>query len=232
MVIAICVKDLVSCHLCFNKFENAVGLYHLIDIVFHWNTATDCKNLTSYFKPLFSVEGPKGVVMKEQLILGWLKRMRPVIQRRRRADMQRHFRTSDVLQEAAIQLLSEFDEQGDSEREISQAWLSCVARGHVSRLEAWHQRKKRSASSTKPLTHECVTDGPSPAESAERKDLWAKAAVALAVLPREQREIIHRHDVNGESFRTIGEALGRPHHQVKRLYHKAIKDVRSILKQA
>ena len=172
------------------------------------------------------------VTVDEQLILGWLERMRPVVRRRRRADMQKHFRTSDVLQEAAIQLLAEFESKVDFAEEVSQAWLSCVARGHVSRLEAWHQRKKRSSASTKPLTHELQSNNPSPSETAERNDLWANTAAALAKLPKFQREIIHRHDLDGESFRTIGEAIGRPQHHVKRLYHKAIKDVRSILKQA
>ena len=65
--------------------------------------------------------------MNDRLLLGWLAKMRPVVQRRRRADMQRHFRTSDVLQEAAIQLLSEFEGTAQPECEdVSQAWLTCV----------------------------------------------------------------------------------------------------------
>ena len=170
--------------------------------------------------------------MNDRLLLGWLAKMRPVVQRRRRADMQRHFRTSDVLQEAAIQLLSEFEGTAQPECEdVSQAWLTCVARGHASRLAAWHQRKKRSSSATTSLNHECASPLPSPAETVERNDLWAKAAVILMNLPPTERDIIHRHDINGDSFRLIGESLGKPEHQIKRLYHRAMKKVRTTMAQ-
>jgi len=158
-----------------------------------------------------------------------LNRMRPSVSGKSGA-LSSRFRTSDVLQEAAVQLLQEAEKRPNG-GDVSLAWLRCIGHGTVTKLRTKHLAAKRSKSSESPLTdfdtHSNSQD--SPAEKASFRELSGNLVVCLAALNRDQREIIERYLADQESFSSIARKMDRPPHWVRRTYLKAISELKSMM---
>ena len=140
--------------------------------------------------------------------------------------MQRYFRTSDILQEAAIQIIGEFRFKETPPTDSNSSWLSQVGRGHATRLRRRFTAKKRSADRVVASPEDQPAKEQSPDDIVERRDLWAKAAICLGQLQPEERTVIHEYNINERSFREIAEQMNQPEHWVKRTYHAAIRQLK------
>jgi RNA polymerase sigma-70 factor, ECF subfamily len=74
-----------------------------------------------------------------------------------------------------------------------------------------------------------VTDEPGPEARAERADLAARTARALAVLPDDAREVVVLRDVQGLSTRETAELLGISEGAVKVRLHRAHARLRELV---
>lgn len=167
--------------------------------------------------------------MVDHFVQDLLDRMRPAIHGRHRGAMQRCFRTSDVLQEAAIQLLDEIEKKGAENIQVTQAWLNRIGRGHASRLRIRHAAQKRSAYATEVHVEDRASSCQTPDQVAERRDQWSNMVLCLGKLESDQRTIIHQHDIDGRSFREIAECMGLQEHTVRRRYHASLKELKILI---
>ena len=142
--------------------------------------------------------------------------------------MQRCFQTSDVLQEAAIQLLGETRNKSGNMR-VTQEWLNQIGRGHASRLRTRHSAIKRSAYNTEGYVENHAVSDETPDRLAERRDLIGQLILCLGTLEKEERSVIHDHDFEGKSFREIAEDTGREEHSIRRQYHVSLKRLKVLL---
>jgi RNA polymerase sigma-70 factor (ECF subfamily) len=71
---------------------------------------------------------------------------------------------------------------------------------------------------------------PTPDQEAERHELLAAVAQALDALPEDQREVIVRHHMMGESTREVAAQVGRTADSVKMLLYRGLKEVRCRLR--
>lgn len=90
-------------------------------------------------------------------------------------------------------------------------------------------RAARARRATLPLPAEAETSAPSPADDAERSELRAWLADALAGLPERQRLIIQLFELDGLSGAEIAEALEMPPATVRWNLHQARKKLRTAL---
>ena len=167
--------------------------------------------------------------MYDQLVQNLLNRIRPSVHGRQRGGMQRYFHTSDVLQEAAIQIIGEIDKRDAEGLEVNQSWLNRVGRGHANRLIRFHSAQKRSTEGERHSVEALSSDSPQPDGVAEKKEIYERLFVCLGMLEETQRNIIHQYQVEGKSFREIGTTMSRPEHWVRRQFHATLKQLKSML---
>ena len=132
----------------------------------------------------------------------------------------------DVVQDAFIRLCAENPERVNSH--LAQ-WLFTVCRHRAVDL----QRKQRK-SKTLPQTQmeAVVCSEPSPAMQAEQREASDEALRLLALLPKNQQEVVRLKFQNGLSYREISEVTHLSVSNVGFLLHTALKTLRQQMKSA
>ena len=157
-----------------------------------------------------------------------LNRIRPTVHGKN-PHLSSRFRTSDVLQESAVQLLREAKTR-EEDRPIPQAWLNRIGQGTVSKLRDKHLAGKRSkANETALQGDDMVAPNQSPHEAAVTQELISQLVLCLAKLSDQQREIIDSYLANQESFNSIAKRLEKPPHWVRRTYRQSIVELKSMM---
>ena len=167
--------------------------------------------------------------MYDRLVQNLLNRIRPAVHGRQRGGMQRYFHTSDVLQEAAIQIIGEIEKRDAEGLEVNQSWLNKVGRGHANRLIRFHSAQKRSTEGERHGVEALTSDSPSPDRTAESNEMYERLFLCLGTLDETQRNIIHQHQVEGKSFHEIGTTMSRPEHWVRRQFHASLRQLKAML---
>jgi len=125
----------------------------------------------------------------------------------------------DVVQHAFLKLC---DRGSDELRERVGPWLFTVCRNR-----AVDVLRQRSAAASLDVSEAPVAESsePDPADTAERRDLHACLAAALADLPAAQREAVDLW-TEGFTHREIAEITGRKEGHIRVLVHRALKSLR------
>ena len=159
-----------------------------------------------------------------------LDRIRPFLHGRN-TKFSARFGTSDILQESAIQLLSEAEKR-QADQPIPQTWLTKIGRGTASKLRQKHSAARRSvAVEHGPPTESSASSLPSPDAFVSGQELSSKLVRCLARLKHDQREIIHRYVSRQESFNSIAKQLDLPPHQIRRIYKKSLLELKSLMNE-
>jgi RNA polymerase sigma-70 factor (ECF subfamily) len=125
----------------------------------------------------------------------------------------------DVVQHAFLKLC---DRRPEELQERVGPWLFTVCRNR-----AVDVLRQRSAAASLDVDEAAVAESsePDPADTAERRDLHACLAAALADLPAAQREAVDLW-TEGFSHREIAEITGRKEGHIRVLVHRALKSLR------
>ena len=125
----------------------------------------------------------------------------------------------DVVQHAFLKLC---DRRSDELQERVGPWLFTVCRNR-----AVDVLRQRSAAASLDVDEASVAESsePDPADTAERRDLHACLAAALADLPAAQREAVDLW-TEGFTHREIAEITGRKEGHIRVLVHRALKSLR------
>ncbi len=125
----------------------------------------------------------------------------------------------DVVQQVFLKLC---DRQPDELKERVGPWLFAVCRNR-----AVDVLRRRSVAALLDVDGASTAESsePDPADTAERRDLHACLAAALADLPAAQREAVDLW-TEGFTHREIAEIIGRKEGHVRVLVHRALKSLR------
>ena len=146
---------------------------------------------------------------------------------------------SDVVQETLLQVKKNFDRfQGTSERELM-AWLRGVLMNNVQEitrrfLKTEMREIQREVSLDQGLSGaegDYLIDNMvhSPGSQVVATEEAARLSAALARLPAEYRQVIRLRNWEERSFVEIGESLGRSADSARKLWARAIKQLKSEL---
>jgi RNA polymerase sigma-70 factor (ECF subfamily) len=147
---------------------------------------------------------------------------------------------SDVVQDTFLRACRDFEQfRGTSEAELA-GWLrQILARTLANR--ARHDRAQRRAAareqsleqllgqSSQALEQMLVSQGHSPSDSAQRRDLGVVLADVLAELSEEQREVVVLRHLEGLSWDEIAQRMGRTPGAVRMLRTRALKQLRPLI---
>lgn len=143
---------------------------------------------------------------------------------------QSRFATSDIVQEAAIQLLRMSRKDEQSMENINSSLLKRLAVGHSKTLREHHSALKRSVNSeNKTCSQELTSDQRSPIEWAIKNEMNVQLVTALGKLEQEEKMVIDRYCIKGRSFNAIAREIGVPPHAVRKTYRNALRKLRSEL---
>jgi RNA polymerase sigma-70 factor (ECF subfamily) len=148
---------------------------------------------------------------------------------------------SDVVQETMIQANRDFDQfRGDNETDLTR-WLRAImskkkallARQYYGtaardpRLE--EQLVREMEQSSQLLNRALVAKDVSPSQHAASREHSVLLANALAELPKQYRDVVVLHHVQGRPLPEVAEEMGRSVDSVKKLWARAMIQLRSSL---
>ena len=149
---------------------------------------------------------------------------------------------SDIVQETLIQANRDFEAfRGANEAELV-GWLraimskkrALIARQHFGtaardpRLEV--QVQDDMDQSSQRLEQAFFACGPSPSQHADQRERAVLLADALAALPEDYREVVVLHHIKGYPLSEVAQAMGRSLDSVKKLWARAMIQLRTSLK--
>ena len=133
----------------------------------------------------------------------------------------------DVCQEVFAVLLSRLDECRPAE--AFRPWLLRSVRNRAISFTRWQRARATRVLGTGPGEQDVPAAGESPLGAAERADVRARLAAALATLPDAQRTVVVLHDVEGWRHREIAALLGVPEGTSRSTLHAARRRLRAQL---
>lgn len=115
----------------------------------------------------------------------------------------------DVVQESFLRALRHFGGfRGEGERQ-SRAWVLAIVRNMA---YTWQHRRRAEASATEfdETIHSEAAAGEHPGSELARRDSHATLAEALDRLPHDLREVIVLREIEGLSYKEIGDVVDVP----------------------
>jgi RNA polymerase sigma-70 factor (ECF subfamily) len=157
------------------------------------------------------------------------------------ASLQGKADASDVVQEALLKAHQRFGQfRGQSEAELA-TWLRQILARSLAdlarRFRAAQGRqvdRERSldemlGASSAALAKLIADRGPSPSQSAQRRELAVVLADALADLPADYREVLILRSLEERDWDVIAQTMGRSSGAVRLLWGRALKQLRPLI---
>jgi RNA polymerase sigma-70 factor (ECF subfamily) len=150
---------------------------------------------------------------------------------------------SDLVQETLLKAHKHFDQfRGRTEAELV-AWLRQILANNLTDLarryyKAEGRRVGREQSLEQALLASSAAvdrllagEGPSPSESAERRELAVVLADALTELSEDHREVLVLRNLQDRDWGEVAERLGRSVGAVRMLWARALKQLRPLIEK-
>ncbi len=145
---------------------------------------------------------------------------------------RRRYRTSDVVQESAIQLIRELTSEPEV-RPVTQAWLSTIAKGNSARLANSHSAQCRTVLRSEYHSADRLeqTKAANPLQDSANREVLKALLSHIESLDEIERQIVDYHYRQGQSLNSIGKTLGFTGKQMQRQHRAIIQKLKSKMNQ-
>lgn len=166
------------------------------------------------------------------------------IARRLSRPLQRLVHPEDVLHQTLVRAAQAIGTYQPRHEGAFCAWLKTIADNLMRNLEQRQQRERLvnnergpniSAGYTgswKAFVERIAGDATSPSTRGQRGENARRVRAALAALPEQQREIVQRYYLDGESLEEIAESMGCTKGAVRGLCYRARRRLRELMGQS
>jgi RNA polymerase sigma-70 factor (ECF subfamily) len=150
---------------------------------------------------------------------------------------------SDLVQETLLKAHQYFDQfQGRSEPELV-GWLRQILARNLADLSRRYRsagaravHREQSLDDLQGATSQAVlrlfaADGPSPSQSAQRREISLVLADALAELTPDDREVLVLRTLEGRDWDDVARMIGRTPGAVRLLWARALKKLRPLIER-
>ncbi|HPM80793.1 MAG TPA: RNA polymerase sigma factor [Candidatus Anammoximicrobium sp.] len=156
------------------------------------------------------------------------------------AELQGLLRPEDVLHQTLIRVAQAIGTFEPRHAGAFRGWLETIADNLLKDAAKRRRRERRAGeavrgerapddSSMAALVERIATDSSTPAGQAQRRESMRRVQAALAALPAEQREVVQRYYLQGQSYEQIAAATGRTKDAVRGISYRARKNLREIM---
>lgn len=165
-------------------------------------------------------------------MVGIRQQLRRSVKSAKRSLRSARFDTSDIVQEALIEVWKRICKGDQKGQVIPRPLLEQIGRGQTSKFRRFHTAQKRSVlkeatAGNSGTLSECSSQ--SVGIACERAEQLARLSGALDALGMTEKFIIFRKFFDGVSFAEIGTNLSKPTSWVRRRYLKSLQLLKSIL---
>lgn len=174
------------------------------------------------------------------LLLAQHKRIMGLIRKHLPASLSAIVDPADVMQDvlrAACARRDSFEPRGD---DAAYRWLAEIAMNQIRNLVRAHETAKRGGgwtrltegddeSAVRPFLDQLASHRRTPSASAAAHELMLLTERLLAELPADQREVIERRYLAGQSVQDVAGAMGRSDAAVKMLCSRGLASLRQAL---
>lgn len=172
------------------------------------------------------------VPMKDSTFVGMRKQLRRSVKSAKQSLRSARFDTSDIVQEALIQVWKRICRSDQDERDLPRPLLEQIGRGQMSKMRRFHTAQKRSVlreSVPTKISSVFERNAQSADLECEREEQLALLSGALDGLGMTEKFIIFRKFFDGVSFTEIAADLSKPASWVRRRYLKSLQSLKSDL---
>jgi RNA polymerase sigma-70 factor (ECF subfamily) len=180
-------------------------------------------------------------VALSQLLLIHYDALRHYVARQITPELQGLISADDVLHQTFVRAASSIHSFQQRHDGALRAWLETIAGNLVKDVRKRRYRERRAspraaaapspdaASSVAALVERIAADTTPPGRKAQRRENVRCLHKALAGLATDQREVIERYYLEGQSLEEIAETTGRSKDAVRGLCYRARKNLRALM---
>jgi RNA polymerase sigma-70 factor, ECF subfamily len=163
------------------------------------------------------------------------------IARRLSRPLERLVRPEDVLHQTLVRAAQAMGRYEARHAGAFRAWLKTIADNLIKNMEKRQQRERLAegrgadgeavgrSGSWKALIERVAGDATSPSTGGQRRENARRVQAALAVLPQQERDIVRRYYLEGESLERIAEQLGCTKAAVRGMCYRARRRLRELM---
>lgn len=165
--------------------------------------------------------------MDDSVLLRLRSRVRDSVKKSKGKLNSSRFDTSDVIQEAMLQIWRDIEKSELSEKVFPQALVRRISRGHTAKMRRFHSADKRSFRKESSDADTCsIVDPALPIDHVERDEDVSMLRHAVKELNPVEKYIVYRRFFEGATFSSIGTDLDKPEAWIRRQYLKTIKKLK------
>ena len=176
-----------------------------------------------------------------QLLLLHFNELHRHVESRISHNLQGLMRADDILQQTFVRAAQAITTFQPRHEDALRGWLKTIADNLVRDAEKRRRRERRlfafdrgkmqngGVTTNAGAIEQLVGGHTSPSRRAHRRDVVRSMQVAMAGLPAEQRDMLRRRYLLGQSLDQISEATGRTKDAVRGLCFRARKNLRAVM---
>jgi len=156
------------------------------------------------------------------------------------AELQGLLRPEDLLHQTLIRVAQAIGSFEARHAGAFRGWLDTIADNLLKDAAKRRRRERRAAepsrdnrapdeSSMAAMVERIAQDGSTPVGQAQRRESIRRMQAALAALPADQREVVERYYLQGQSYEQIAAKTGRSKDAVRGIGYRARKNLREIM---
>ncbi len=172
-----------------------------------------------------------------QLLLIHYDGLRRHIAARVSRDLQGLLRPDDVLQQTFVRVAQSISSFQFRHKRAFRAWLETIAENIIKDAAKRRRRERRAIhrpsagddSSVAAVIERVAADCTTPGRRVQRGESIRRMRAAIATLPDDQREVIERYYIQGQTYEQIAEAVGRTKDAIRGVCYRARKNLRAMM---
>lgn len=172
-----------------------------------------------------------------QLLLIHYDGLRRHIAARISKDLQGLLRPDDVLQQTFVRVAQTIGSFQMRHSRAFHGWLETIAENIVKDAAKRRRRERRAArrpsagddSSVAAVIERVAADCTTPGRRVQRSESVRRMRAAIATLPDDQREVVERYYMQGQTYEQIAEAVGRSKDAIRGVCYRARKNLRAMM---
>jgi RNA polymerase sigma-70 factor (ECF subfamily) len=176
-----------------------------------------------------------------QLLLIHYDGLRRHIAARISNDLQGVLRPDDVLQQTFVRVAQTIGAFQLRHERAFRGWLETIAENIVKDAAKRRRRERRAPdrqvrrasagddSSVAAVVERIAADCTTPGRRVQRSESIRRMRAAIASLPDDQREVVERYYMQGQSYEQIAEAVGRSKDAIRGVCYRARKNLRAMM---
>ncbi len=163
----------------------------------------------------------------DELFMAFEDRVRAFIRSRIRPGYREQLDAEEILQDTFVRAFQSIGSFRGEDTQQFRRWLSGVARKTVLRAE--EAARKRGPLEIRENLESIASDVVSPGHAMRREERFDRLQAAIDSLSGDHREVILLTRIQGMSLKRAAEKMGRSPEAVRKLFWRALKQLRSVL---